>query len=146
VGDGQGSSAGRMQFLRMQFLLCEVELAGLVDAPRPGRPTVDLATGAAAPPPGSIDRLCGQLAKIITHGTPGERERVVEALIHEIRITENGQVIPVFKIPGQRTLPATQTSEPTAVAAGSHNGEVGAPSGTRTPNPLIKSQLLCQLS
>ena len=23
---------------------------------------------------------------------------------------------------------------------------VGAPSGTRTPNPLIKSQLLCQLS
>ena len=22
----------------------------------------------------------------------------------------------------------------------------GAPSGTRTPNPLIKSQLLCQLS
>jgi hypothetical protein len=24
--------------------------------------------------------------------------------------------------------------------------EPGAPSGTRTPNPLIKSQLLCQLS
>jgi hypothetical protein len=24
--------------------------------------------------------------------------------------------------------------------------EAGAPSGTRTPNPLIKSQLLCQLS
>jgi hypothetical protein len=24
--------------------------------------------------------------------------------------------------------------------------ENGAPSGTRTPNPLIKSQLLCQLS
>jgi len=23
---------------------------------------------------------------------------------------------------------------------------LGAPSGTRTPNPLIKSQLLCQLS
>jgi hypothetical protein len=25
-------------------------------------------------------------------------------------------------------------------------GEAGTPSGTRTPNPLIKSQLLCQLS
>ena len=25
-------------------------------------------------------------------------------------------------------------------------GKRGAPSGTRTPNPLIKSQLLCQLS
>ena len=25
-------------------------------------------------------------------------------------------------------------------------GSGGAPSGTRTPNPLVKSQLLCQLS
>lgn len=25
-------------------------------------------------------------------------------------------------------------------------GSEGAPSGTRTPNPLVKSQLLCQLS
>jgi hypothetical protein len=25
-------------------------------------------------------------------------------------------------------------------------GDQGAPSGTRTPNPLVKSQLLCQLS
>ncbi len=35
-----------------------------------------------------------------------------------------------------------------ATAAGLEKGQVrkGAPSGTRTPNPLIKSQLLCQLS
>jgi hypothetical protein len=43
----------------------------------------------------------------------------------------------VFKIPSPGTLPAAQTDEPAAMAAGSRNGEVGAPSGTRTPNPLI---------
>ncbi len=32
------------------------------------------------------------------------------------------------------------------VPAKSPEPVVGAPSGTRTPNPLIKSQLLCQLS
>lgn len=85
---------------------------------------------------------------MITAGSPGERKRAIEALIHEIRLTDDGNVTPVFKIPGQRTLNAADQSEPAAtiVTAGSHNAAVGAPSGTRTPNPLIKSQLLCQLS
>ena len=36
-----------------------------------------------------------------------------------------------------------ETKAPDCVSAGQR---LGTPSGTRTPNPLIKSQLLCQLS
>ena len=45
---------------------------------------------------------------MITTGTSGERKRAIEALIQGIRITENGDLIPIFKIPGPRDLlPAT---------------------------------------
>lgn len=83
---------------------------------------------------------------MVHSGEPGERKRAIEALIHEVRVTSDGQVIPVFKIPIRWTLSVTKQREPATMAAGSRNGEDGAPSGTRTPNPLIKSQLLCQLS
>jgi len=55
-----------------------------------------------APPPSTIERLQAYLADAITNGTANERKAAIEALIAEIRITEEG-VIPVFRIPGPRT-------------------------------------------
>jgi site-specific DNA recombinase len=56
----------------------------------------------APPAPGTIERLQAYLADAITSGTPTERKAAIEALIAEIRITEEG-VIPVFRIPGPHT-------------------------------------------
>jgi hypothetical protein len=83
---------------------------------------------------------------MIATGDPGEGERVIEALVHEIRIDPDRTVTPNFKIPNGHILNVTKDDGPAAMTTGSRNGEPGAPSGTRTPNPLIKSQLLCPLS
>ena len=84
-------------------------------------------------PPGTLDRLRAYLAHTIAAGTSGERKRAIEALIHEIRITDQG-IIPVFKIPsGEPTTPGT---------SGSRNGAVGGAGGTRTRDRGIMSPLL----
>jgi site-specific DNA recombinase len=54
------------------------------------------------PPPGTIERLHTYLADTIASGTPAERKAAIEALVAEVRVTEEG-VIPVFRIPGPRT-------------------------------------------
>jgi hypothetical protein len=61
-----------------------------------------LGTEPAPPPPATIERLQAYLASAITNGTPNERKAAIEALIAEIRITDEG-VIPVFRIPGPGT-------------------------------------------
>src|SRR6266568_3551393 len=48
------------------------------------------------------ERLQAYLAAAIANGTANERKAAIEALIAEIRTTEEG-VIPVFRIPGPRT-------------------------------------------
>jgi site-specific DNA recombinase len=47
----------------------------------------------AAPPPHTIQRLGTYLHDILDAGTPAERNAAIEALIAEIRITEEG-IIP----------------------------------------------------
>lgn len=62
-------------------------------------------------PPGTIERLRAYLADAIANGTPNQRKAAIEALIAEIRITEEG-VIPVFRIPAPRTpLPSNDTAD-----------------------------------
>ncbi len=63
----------------------------------------DTMAGEPAPPsPGTIERLQTYLAEVLASGTPAERKAVIEALVAEIRITEEG-VIPVLRVPGPRT-------------------------------------------
>ena len=90
------------------------------------------------PPPGTIDKLRSILAHAVTDGTSGERKRAIESLVHEIRINEQGEVIPVFKIPGPDGGIVLDDAAP-ASTTGSRNGAVGGPPGTRTPNLWIKS-------
>jgi site-specific DNA recombinase len=53
-----------------------------------------------APPPADvIEDLQAYLADAIASGTPAERKAAIEALVAEVRITEDG-LIPVFRIPG----------------------------------------------
>jgi site-specific DNA recombinase len=53
------------------------------------------------PPPGVIENLRDCLANAIASGTPAERKAAIEALVAEVRITEEG-LIPVFRIPSPR--------------------------------------------
>jgi site-specific DNA recombinase len=99
--------------------------------------TETLTAQPAAPPPGTLDYVRAYLRDLITTGTPGERKRAIKALIHEVRLTEEGTVIPVFKIPTSHTplMPPNQR-EPVTVVTGSRNGAVGGAKETRTPDPL----------
>jgi site-specific DNA recombinase len=63
----------------------------------------------AAPAPHTIAQLGAYLHDILDAGTPAERKAVIEALIAEIRITEEG-IIPVFRIPGPRSPIPGETS------------------------------------
>lgn len=49
-----------------------------------------------------IEDLRAYLADAIASGTPAERKAAIEALVAEVRITEDG-LIPVFRIPGPRS-------------------------------------------
>jgi site-specific DNA recombinase len=71
----------------------------------------------AMPEPGTIETIQGYLTDVIISGTPAERKAAIEALIAEIRITEEG-VIPVFRIPGPPT-PATDGDNTAANGAAS---------------------------
>jgi site-specific DNA recombinase len=79
-------------------------------------------------PPSSdtIDRLRAELAYTVTEGTSGERKRAIEALVAEVRITDEG-VIPVFKIPGPDGIVLDGAAP--ARTTGSRNGAVGGPLG-----------------
>jgi site-specific DNA recombinase len=74
-----------------------------------------------APPASTIDTIRTYLGHLIAEGTSAERKAAIEALIAEIRITDE-RIIPVFKIPGPDTAlpddtPATGTTEEAAVRA-----------------------------
>jgi site-specific DNA recombinase len=93
------------------------------------------------PAPGTLDRLRAYLAHALTQGSSGERKRAIEALIHEIRINDQGEVIPVFKIPA--TGGGIVIDDTAAVTTtGSRNGAVGGAGGTRTRDRGIMSPLL----
>jgi site-specific DNA recombinase len=62
----------------------------------------------APPAPGTIDQLHTCLAS----GTPAERKAAIQALVGEVRITNDG-LVPVFRIPRPRT--ATPGSDSTAI-------------------------------
>ena len=66
--------------------------------------------------------------------TGGERKRAIEALVHEIRITEHG-MIPVPTSPHDDGTTATTTIG----TSGSRNGAVGGAEGTRTFDPHTAS-------
>jgi site-specific DNA recombinase len=101
----------------------------------------------APPPPGTLDFVRTHLRDLITNGSPGERKRAIEALIHEVRLTEEGSVIPVFKIPTSQTLLIPQNQrEPMTMVIGSRNGAVGGPGRARTDDTRGVNAVLYQLS
>ena len=73
--------------------------------------TDSLATTPEGPDSAAIAHLQDYLTEVTAAGTPAERKTAIEALIAEIRITEQG-VIPVFKIPRPEHPPPAAT--PTA--------------------------------
>ena len=62
-----------------------------------------------APAAATIDAIRAYLGHIIAEGTSAERKAAIEALIAEIRIT-NERIIPVFRIPGPDLAPSGDAS------------------------------------
>lgn len=82
----------------------------------------------SAPSPSTLDRIRAHLACVIAEGTSAERKATIEQLIAEIKITEDEEIIPVFKIPGPDAAPTggatseatPEANEPEAVRAMLH--------------------------
>jgi hypothetical protein len=53
----------------------------------------------APPSPADIERIRQHLAHVIANGTAAERKAAIEQLITEVRITEDDEIIPIFRIP-----------------------------------------------
>ena len=110
--------------------------------------TLHLATTPTGPDAKHLDEIRRQITTITDTGTARERKALCDATIAELRIHgTTGQL--VLNIPTTTTkLPAINTKHAarTRVEGCSYAGTFGTPPGTRTPNPLVKSQLLCQLS
>ena len=53
----------------------------------------------AAPTAGTIERIIRYLHQTLTQGTSAERKAAIESLIAEVRLTSEGVIIPVFKLP-----------------------------------------------
>ena len=71
----------------------------------------------AAPPPSVIENLQAYLADAIARGTPAERKAAIEALVAEVRITDEG-LIPVFRVPSSsQSIPGETTSAATTEPA-----------------------------
>lgn len=79
------------------------------------------------PAPEALDQLRTYLTHALAHGSSGERKRAIEALIHEIRINNEGEIIPVFKIPGPGGALVLDDAAPATVSTGSRNGANGGP-------------------
>jgi site-specific DNA recombinase len=82
-----------------------------------------------APPAATIEAIRGYLGHLIAEGSSAERKAAIEALIAEIRITNEG-IIPMFKIPGPDLAltgdaPATGTTGDTVRAMLRSVGRVG---------------------
>jgi site-specific DNA recombinase len=83
---------------------------------RHGDLEADLANQPEPPSPDLIDKIRNYLSTIMTSGTPTECKAAIEALIHEVKLTDQG-VRPMFKIP----------TNDTPLPDGSHEEEEGAP-------------------
>jgi len=75
----------------------------------------------APPRPAALSQLRTHLLELVSQtGNAIERKAAIEALIHEIRITEKG-LIPVYQIPAPDTTPPGQDSEQDPVRAMLHS-------------------------
>jgi hypothetical protein len=71
-----------------------------------------------------VDKVDLAGAQVITNGTPGERKRAIEALVHEVRV-EDDHLIPVFKIPQPGATPDNDEPAATITATGWRNSAAG---------------------
>ena len=80
----------------------------------------------------------------------GHHARIINAatgeLLRELTIDPNRDYQPLGRPPGPKPKQKTGPQSWVRSVRDLLRDHICAPSGTRTPNPLIKSQLLCQLS
>jgi hypothetical protein len=106
---------------------------------RHGELTDILAAQPQLPAPETLAELAGYLpAMLTTTSDPVERKAAIEALIHEIRLTEEG-LIPVYKIPNPTQL-SNLTSEEAVRTMGQQVGVWGTNLGIgKTGNRLFET-------
>lgn len=100
----------RLRELRDQIDLLQARRDQITDA---------ISAQPAPPPPGTFEHLATYLRDVTAAGTTAERKAAIEALIHEIRITEQG-LIPVYQIPAPDSpIPGHDDTTPVRTMVGS---------------------------
>ncbi|MEV6631610.1 recombinase family protein [Actinoplanes sp. NPDC051470] len=70
-----------------------------------------------APSPSTLARIRDHLHHVIADGTSAERKATIEKLVAEVRITDNDEIIPVFRVPGDVPVDADDTATSTGDAS-----------------------------
>ena len=83
------------------------ELAGLLEAPVP-----------KAPSSSDLKALRAEIRRAITTGTDEDRKRLLQALVHEIRVDARDHIVPVFKDPASFATAQVRTLEDLVPPAG----------------------------
>jgi site-specific DNA recombinase len=111
-GTMDDTTAGpRLKELQQELTLLRARYGELTDA---------INAQPAPPPAAALDHLRGYLPQLVnSEGSATERKAAVEALIHEIRITEQG-LIPVYRIPAPDSpVPGHDDTPPVRTMVGS---------------------------
>ena len=85
----------------------QAELADLLNQPDSEPPSQD-----------DLKALGAELREAITTGTAHDRKRLLQALVHEVRVQARGHIVPVFKDPASFVTPEVRTLEDLVPPAG----------------------------
>jgi site-specific DNA recombinase len=81
------------------------------------------ATSPAAPPAATLRQVADHIADIVAAGSHSQRKALIEALIHQIKITGPGRIVPVFRI----RQPAAEEPDVSAGPATAHSANAEDP-------------------
>ena len=101
-----------------------------------------ISTEPTAPGADVLDALRRRIRDVIASGTTAQRKELIEAMVAAIRI-DGDTVYSDLPSPTRRRNPRRHKLDRGRRVTVSHNGAVGGPPGTRTPNLWIKSPQLC---
>ncbi len=95
------------------------------------------AASPAAPPAATLRQVADHIADIVAAGSHSQRKALIEALIHQIKITGPGLIVPVFRIP----QPAAEKPDVSAGPATAHSVNAEDPVRAMTNLVVLWRQL-----
>jgi hypothetical protein len=70
-----------------------------VATPSRDAPASQVAAVPATPPPAALGQVADRIDEVMAAGSHSPREALTEALVVQVKITDPGRIVPVFRIP-----------------------------------------------